>query len=385
FVNTPGNHTDWEKGNFSIPADIVRVLRKAGISSALLSNVYSDSCYWAKMGDQQYSRYDENGNLASFEVCYQYRCGWHAAISFVHSVRTPSRSTYFCINYPESAFIRLRGYLEGENSFTYPDFLVDVLAADASSKKWLVDINTERDKLRTWETQFDNWTKSTPPESELNRATYDLHRLSREWLSIGQDCEDFQIQLAFLKDSYAALTETLEKHTKSWVIDRTTNIRDFLAVLQSQNDISLRWTKSYRERTSICINLLFHLANQADSRTSKSIQEATAKVAKQTRDDSASMITIAAMTLVFLPGTFISSIMSTTFFNYQGDGVQVSAKWWILLPTILPLTVLVVGIWLGWLYVSRREAYKRLSGKMGRRLNRRGSMGGTVRDRRCDA
>lgn len=66
FIKTPGNHTDWEKGNFSIPADVVRVLRKAGISGALLSNVYSDSCYWAKMGDQHYSRYDENGNLASF-------------------------------------------------------------------------------------------------------------------------------------------------------------------------------------------------------------------------------------------------------------------------------------------------------------------------------
>lgn len=130
---------------------------------------------------------------------------------------------------------------------------------------------------------------------------------------------------------------------------------------------------------------LFHLANQADSRTSKSIQEATAKVAKQTRDDSASMITIAAMTLVFLPGTFISSIMSTTFFNYQGDGVQVSSKWWILLPTILPLTVVVVGIWLGWLYVSRREAYKRLSEKMGGRFKRRVSMKGVVKDRKCDA
>lgn len=97
------------------------------------------------------------------------------------------------------------------------------------------------------------------------------------------------------------------------------------------------------------------------------------------------MITIAAMTLVFLPGTFISSIMSTTFFNYQGDGVQVSSKWWILLPTILPLTVVVVGIWLGWLYVSRREAYKRLSEKMGGRFKRRVSMKGVVKDRKCDA
>jgi hypothetical protein len=65
---------------------------------------------------------------------------------------------------------------------------------------------------------------------------------------------------------------------------------------------------------------LFHLANQRESKTNTQIATSTAEVARQTQRDSASMITIAAVTMLFLPGTFISAILSTTFFDYGDDG-----------------------------------------------------------------
>ena len=67
------------------------------------------------------------------------------------------------------------------------------------------------------------------------------------------------------------------------------------------------------------------------------------------------MITIAAVTMLFLPGTFISAILSTTFFDYGDDGLHVSGKWWILLASAIPLTVVVFGVWLGWRYVRLRK------------------------------
>ena len=42
------------------------------------------------------------------------------------------------------------------------------------------------------------------------------------------------------------------------------------------------------------------------------------------------MITMAAVTMLFLPGTFISSILSTTFFDYGEDKLSVSKEWWVL-------------------------------------------------------
>jgi len=63
------------------------------------------------------------------------------------------------------------------------------------------------------------------------------------------------------------------------------------------------------------------------------------------------MITLAAVTMIFLPGTFISAILSTTVFDYGHEGLQVSQQWWILLVTTIPLTVVVFLGWLWWQYV----------------------------------
>jgi len=60
------------------------------------------------------------------------------------------------------------------------------------------------------------------------------------------------------------------------------------------------------------------------------------------------MITIAAVTMLFLPGTFICTIVSTNFFDFGEEGLQVSSQWWVLLVAAIPLTIMVFGVWLGW-------------------------------------
>jgi len=100
---------------------------------------------------------------------------------------------------------------------------------------------------------------------------------------------------------------------------------------------------------------LFQLSNQRDSKTNIKIADATADVALLTQRDSASMITIAAVTMLFLPGTFISAILSTTFFDYGDEGLRISRRWWILPATTIPLTVIVFAIWLGWRYMRLKK------------------------------
>ena len=69
------------------------------------------------------------------------------------------------------------------------------------------------------------------------------------------------------------------------------------------------WRRSvemYNERTRLMMNLLFSISAQVDNKTNLDIADLTAKIALDTKRDSSSMITIAAVTMVFLPGTFIS-------------------------------------------------------------------------------
>lgn len=146
----------------------------------------------------------------------------------------------------------------------------------------------------------------------------------------------------------------------------------------------MRWVDNYRERTMLMINLFFSIASQADSRTNLEVADLTAKIAVDAQRDSSSMITIAAVTMVFLPGTFISvglnpdlgtsdcslmllkAIFSMAFFNAGTDEhgkatLEVSPLWWYFPTITIPLTILVFVIWEVWR--RKRQATAGLAGK----------------------
>ena len=60
----------------------------------------------------------------------------------------------------------------------------------------------------------------------------------------------------------------------------------------------------------------FHLSTQTDNRTNVKIGKLTSRIAQETQRDSSSMITIAAVTMFFLPGTFISVTYSLLLPSY---------------------------------------------------------------------
>lgn len=159
--------------------------------------------------------------------------------------------------------------MQSDRSLILRDFFLDALAADASSKQWLVDIDKERDELRTsvskilgddvlsdltaqQEAKLQQWTEAPKTDKDFNDATRKLHLLSQKWLSISQDTEDFQSQLKFLRDS----NKTFAKRFNCWQNDQGADLDDSFKTLQSQSEICMRWTKTYRSRTEVCINLV---------------------------------------------------------------------------------------------------------------------------------
>ncbi|KAF8988983.1 hypothetical protein BDQ17DRAFT_1434795 [Cyathus striatus] len=127
----------------------------------------------------------------------------------------------------------------------------------------------------------------------------------------------------------------------------------------------LNWFQSYQKRLEIQINLAFNLRFQRDSETNVKIAKDTAKIAQDAQRDSASMITcsecrIAAVTMFFLPGTFICAVFSMVFFD-AGVDVEtgkntffVSPKLWYFFAITVPLTILVFVVWVGWTRQRRR-------------------------------
>ncbi|MCJ1470057.1 hypothetical protein MMC07_008702 [Pseudocyphellaria aurata] len=91
-----------------------------------------------------------------------------------------------------------------------------------------------------------------------------------------------------------------------------------------------------------------------DSMAMHQIALASKSIAEATKMDSYAMKTIAILTTIFLPGTFIAALFSTSMFDFDHDSIQVSRLFWVYWAVTIPLTVMVVVIWQFWLRVRNR-------------------------------
>ncbi|KAF4980777.1 hypothetical protein FZEAL_3291 [Fusarium zealandicum] len=75
------------------------------------------------------------------------------------------------------------------------------------------------------------------------------------------------------------------------------------------------------------------------------------QIALSTRQDSRYMRSIAVMTMVFLPGTWLGGVFSMTFFDWgsDGGGAYISSFVWIYVVMTLVMTAITVG---GWYFVT---------------------------------
>ncbi|KAL8284662.1 hypothetical protein RB600_000602 [Gaeumannomyces tritici] len=75
--------------------------------------------------------------------------------------------------------------------------------------------------------------------------------------------------------------------------------------------------------------------------------EVNVEIAFGTKRDSQHMRSIALLTMVFLPGTFLASVFSMSFFDWKG-GASVSEYIWIYFVIAIFLTLVIIGVWWYW-------------------------------------
>lgn len=72
-----------------------------------------------------------------------------------------------------------------------------------------------------------------------------------------------------------------------------------------------------------------------------------------TKRDGTAMKTLSLLGALFLPGTYLASIFSMTFFDFQrGADPVISPKLWIYFVFTVPITAIIVA---GWVYYDRRR------------------------------
>jgi Mg2+ and Co2+ transporter CorA len=103
-----------------------------------------------------------------------------------------------------------------------------------------------------------------------------------------------------------------------------------------------------------------------DSLTNIRIAGESTKIAQETRRDSFAMKTIAVLTMLYLPATFVSSVFGTNFFAMSSGGpgrpsTVISRNWWIGVLVAAGLTMATMGVWV-WVV---RKSLRRKSGDEG--------------------
>ncbi|EZF22454.1 hypothetical protein H112_04656 [Trichophyton rubrum D6] len=118
-------------------------------------------------------------------------------------------------------------------------------------------------------------------------------------------------------------------------------------------------------RAQRLLDLLFNLSTRHSTHFSS-------RMAEEAMKESASMSTIAIMTMVFLPGTFVAGFLGTNLVSGPGqaDGsstktgnsttITISSQWWIFPAATIPLTLLTFLLWYLWKVYAERMVNKRI-------------------------
>ncbi|KAK0764277.1 hypothetical protein N5P37_003676 [Trichoderma harzianum] len=251
-----------------------------------------------------------------------------------------SSATYFFLDLPGSVLARFLGDVAEDAKLTTRFFYIDTLIADEAMRTWQKDIALKRTELKALDKTVDH--------AEVNnQSIHELHALARDWHILARNLSDYSALLKFFKSCtsrYYAITTTCANLSPRDIMP----LNGTLEYLDSSCQSLTYLISDYSGRTKTRIDLLYHLANQAES-------QSTRELAELARQDSAAMLTIAAVTLLFLPGTFIAAILSTPIFNFADGEMQVYRKWWIFPVTVAPFTILVFVVWFAWLGHKRRQ------------------------------
>ncbi|KIV93304.1 hypothetical protein PV10_04528 [Exophiala mesophila] len=167
--------------------------------------------------------------------------------------------------------------------------------------------------------------------------------------------------------------ETTVKGQMSWTA--TNNFVQQNAVCLVRKAKSARSeSNAWQHTASIMVQGLFNLIAQRDQNQNIRIANDTQILARESKRDSTAMKAIAFVTMIFLPGTFLSSVFSMNLFEWDAPHSSdvVNHRMWVYWAVAVPLTIMVVVFYLLWekymmkMYqksVKPKEDKKRSSGE----------------------
>jgi Mg2+ and Co2+ transporter CorA len=182
--------------------------------------------------------------------------------------------------------------------------------------------------------------------------------------------------------SQSCLEATLESY-KIIVGEATALVRTLISHMACSTQSSRDWTEFLHRRAQGYVQTVYSLIAQRDNSLSIQLAESSLRIAEATRSDNLAMKaiaensriiaeeskivsmeslrkndtmrSIAVVTMLFLPATFIATLFSTSFFNFQSkDGPVVSHWIWLYVLVTAIMTAVIQGLW----FLNARNVWK---------------------------
>ncbi|OOF93920.1 hypothetical protein ASPCADRAFT_398284 [Aspergillus carbonarius ITEM 5010] len=164
-----------------------------------------------------------------------------------------------------------------------------------------------------------------------------LHDIARHVFHSNETLEIAEHTLQSLVNEHGRFRELYSSISKGeWL----QNERQLLFRAKQLHSLKTR-SRSLAERLHNEINLGFNLVSQRFGSDAKS--------------DNAMMKTVAIVSMVYLPGTFVSGLFGTNFFDYSDGKEVMTDSFWIYWAITIPLTLLTMLIWACWHYYPRKK------------------------------
>ncbi len=243
----------------------------------------------------------------------------------------------------------------------------------------LDDMNRETLELEqaigfpTWNWLLDRVEPGRGVGDAQDQAVEGFNILSGKLTNIRFRLRTFQQQIKFISRCNAGYRLSLDSSASSSphfeaLLRECDELQLYMDVMWDYTFVHLMDADSLGERLQNAMNSVFQLTTQRDSRASLAIADINNELAWQGRNNNTAMMTIAFISLLFLPGTFVASFFQTPIFNFPDpepptDANNTNRQIIVAQPFWIYWTVsgvLTLGLGLGWMsYLRRRREMDR--------------------------
>jgi hypothetical protein len=211
-----------------------------------------------------------------------------------------------------------------------------------------------------------DWNAETGEIVEVDASGLDYGRISRVLASllarVSQHRPRLSTALGFAALMLQEHNKTSHKSSSRDEDSRLTEVEDMeeaIEKVKGRAEFLLGRNQCVRDDLKDMMSAIYNLIAQKDSNVGLRLANHSRTLAIESKRDSSSMKTIAAVTMAFLPGTFVASFFAMPMFDWnKPSGHNVNTRtFWIYWTVTIPLTMSVFLLWWTWLrFKTAREA-----------------------------